>query len=51
LPDGSVLGLTQSSFLDRTGELIPGRLTPDVGVEEGQDAIALARAWLHSSPE
>lgn len=50
LPDGSVLGLTQSSFLDRTGELIPGRLTPDVGVEEGQDAIALARAWLRSAP-
>jgi hypothetical protein len=49
LPDGSALMLTQSNFLDRTGLLVPDRLTPDVLVEQGQDAIALADAWLRSA--
>ncbi|WP_312681724.1 S41 family peptidase [Stenotrophomonas chelatiphaga] len=51
LPDGSALMLTQSNFLDRTGQLVPDRLTPDVLVEKGQDPLALARSWLVPAPE
>lgn len=48
LPDGSGLLLTSTVDVDRTGEAFPSGLTPDVLIDDGQDAIAIASAWLRS---
>ncbi len=48
LPDGSALTLTTSADVDRSGRVLLDGLTPDVQVEDGQDAIEAARSWLQS---
>lgn len=48
LPDGSVLRLTTGVDVDRTGRAFPDGHTPDVLVDDGQDAIKVAGAWLRS---
>jgi len=48
LPDGSALTLTTSADVDRSGQVFLDGLTPDVQVEDGQDAIETARSWLQS---
>lgn len=51
LPDGSTLVLTTADMLDRHGQDHPEGLVPDIVVEDGDDAVEAARAWLRSSAD
>jgi len=48
-PDGSALKLTTGEYFTPDGHVVNGiGLTPDIAIEEGQDAIEVAIEWLNA---
>ncbi|UNK44054.1 S41 family peptidase [Luteimonas sp. S4-F44] len=48
LPDGSRLWLTTAAFVDRKGHAYPEGVSPDVALDDAQNAVEIAAAWVRS---
>ena len=50
LSDGTMFGIAESLYADRTGRVREGALVPDTAIADGDDAVGVAAAWLLAQP-
>ena len=50
LSDGTMFGIVESLYADRTGRVRDGALVPDTVVTDGDDTVGAAAAWLLAQP-
>ena len=50
LSDGTMFGIVESLYADRTGRVREGALVPDTVVADGDDAVGAVAAWLLAQP-